>query len=245
MRCKPITHQQRRKGWPIGISIVNKTCLALICFAMAGEAWSLPIYNDGHGKEWLQLTDSSGLSWNDVDSVCANDGATACTGSVGGVDISGWVWADNAQVATLFSYFLPTGEPQFDPAINGYVYADFTTNSEALAFFSAFTPQWMVDTAHEVAGWTNSSPNPLEPDPFGYAAIVYGVSDSQQTSEEFAVAGNVSTDATVHADSIGAWLWRPDIQSVPEPSVLSLIGLGVLGLAGLRRQRRDSTPFIA
>src|SRR5215510_11402358 len=62
-------------------------------------------FNDGHGKEWLQLTATAGVSWNATAEVCPQDGVTACTGSIGSRNVNDWVWATDAQVLQLFSYF--------------------------------------------------------------------------------------------------------------------------------------------
>src|SRR4249920_4206037 len=63
--------------------------------------------DDVHGKDWRQLTETLGLSWSQVAQVCPQDGASACVGSVGGVNLTDWVWATDAQVIELFSYFEP------------------------------------------------------------------------------------------------------------------------------------------
>src|SRR5215467_10262400 len=60
--------------------------------------------NDGHAKQWRQLTDTAGATWNQLATVCPQDGQTPCAGSVGTVDLTGWVWATDAQVLALFSY---------------------------------------------------------------------------------------------------------------------------------------------
>ena len=39
--------------------------------------------DDGHGHEWRQLYETTGLSWNDVAAVCPRDGSTPCEGSSG------------------------------------------------------------------------------------------------------------------------------------------------------------------
>src|SRR5262249_13913568 len=57
--------------------------------------------NDGHDKEWRQLTDTGGVTWNQLAAACPQDGQTPCTGTVGTVDLTGWVWASDAQVLAL------------------------------------------------------------------------------------------------------------------------------------------------
>jgi len=46
--------------------------------------------NDNNGKEWRQLTETVGLSWNQVGQACPQrDGISPCTGIAGGVDLTG------------------------------------------------------------------------------------------------------------------------------------------------------------
>lgn len=63
--------------------------------------------DDGHDKEWRQLTDTAGATWNQLAAVCPRDGQTPCAGGVGAVDLTGWVWASDAQALALFSYTEP------------------------------------------------------------------------------------------------------------------------------------------
>src|SRR5688500_9963915 len=63
--------------------------------------------NDGHGKEWRQLTDTTMVSWNQVAQVCPRDGVSACSGMAGTKDLTGWVWATREQVIQLFGYYEP------------------------------------------------------------------------------------------------------------------------------------------
>src|SRR5882672_9085399 len=63
--------------------------------------------NDGHGKEWMQLPATGGLSWNATAQACPQDGVNACVGSIAGRNVNNWVWATDSQVLQLFSYFEP------------------------------------------------------------------------------------------------------------------------------------------
>ena len=56
-----------------------------------------------------------------------------------------------------------------------------------------------------------------------------------------AVAGAIDPDGgSANPDNFETWLVRRTAQDVPEPSTLSLISLGLLGLSAMRRRRRDS-----
>src|SRR3954463_16114568 len=58
----------------------------------------VPPVDDAHGKEWRQLTDTVGVSWNQVAEVCPGDGISACSGAIDDLDLTGWVWATDAQL---------------------------------------------------------------------------------------------------------------------------------------------------
>lgn len=91
---------------------------------MTAAAWSLAApqaadrahaFDDGAGKEWRQLYETTSLSWDAVATVCPQDGATPCAGAVGGRDLTGWVWATEFQVRELMAPYAPwllTGEPE-------------------------------------------------------------------------------------------------------------------------------------
>jgi len=109
--------------------------------------------NDNHGKEWRQLTETVGLTWNQVAQVCPRDGISPCSGVVGGRDLSGWVWATDVQVITLFSYFEP--DILTSPSISGMQY--FFT---ATPFLSFLRPTFSFTITYQsggfTAGWTAS-----------------------------------------------------------------------------------------
>ena len=86
-------------------------CLILSLVALGGgpAAKAVPPdpVTDASGREWRQLYETTGLSWNQVAQVCPRDGATACSGTVGGQDLTGWTWGTADQVAALLSPYAP------------------------------------------------------------------------------------------------------------------------------------------
>ncbi|MFL5426440.1 MAG: hypothetical protein ACJ783_15515, partial [Myxococcales bacterium] len=76
-----------------------------LCSTFSG-AQAVPV-DDRHGKEWRQLTDTVGVSWNQVSEICPRDGISACSGAIDELDFTGWIWATDAQVIELFSYYTP------------------------------------------------------------------------------------------------------------------------------------------
>ena len=91
----------------------STSCLPLrrLCgvTALLAAATLLPAQpvNDGAGKEWRQLTETTGLAWSQVATVAPQDGATPAQGTVNNRVLTGWIWATEAQVAQLFSRWAP------------------------------------------------------------------------------------------------------------------------------------------
>src|SRR5262245_30085699 len=110
--------------------------------------------DDGHNKEWRQLTETVGATWNELAAVCSRDGQTPCAGNVGTVDLTGWVWATDAQALALFSYT--------EPAIIGNrSIAGLAYFGTAQTFHQSFTPTASSCITYACSafagGWTSSS----------------------------------------------------------------------------------------
>ena len=56
-------------------------------------------------REWRQVADTKGISWNEVATVC-DDSTGECSGIVGSVDLTGWTWASVEDVNGLFNNYL-------------------------------------------------------------------------------------------------------------------------------------------
>lgn len=71
------------------------------------------------GQEWLSLQTfnaSGGISWNDLADTCST-ASGECKGALGGVDLSGWVWAEADDVNALFNSYLPGTAPPGSSAV--------------------------------------------------------------------------------------------------------------------------------
>ncbi|MGE0592767.1 MAG: PEP-CTERM sorting domain-containing protein [Vicinamibacterales bacterium] len=171
------------------------------------------------GWEWADLTQSTSLTWNQVDSVCAQDGLTPCSANLGAVELAGWIWATSAQVADLFAASTDLTPAQL--ADNDEVQSSSSWAPQFLALFSATLTD---PTLSYVSGWTANSIPPVS----GGLALML---DRSGAGDDRAVLGpNTKTFSSPHN---GVWLHRP--ATVPEPGLLALLGLGVF-LA--RRSRR-------
>lgn len=56
-----------------------------------------------NGKEWLQVSLFTNLSWNDINAVCPVGNAGVCSGTLKGYDMNGWTWANGDDIAALFN----------------------------------------------------------------------------------------------------------------------------------------------
>ncbi|MBL9199629.1 MAG: hypothetical protein JNL39_03940 [Opitutaceae bacterium] len=162
-------------------------------------------FNDGAGKEWRQLTETTGLSWAQVAAVASQDGVTPAIGTVNGRALTGWVWATDAQVVQLFSRWAPAiaASPTLTVAGPEYVtpasqfHAVFRTTQ---AFAGCPTYQPCFDF-RMTAGWTarsDATNQPVE------AAVITSL-DTFFTTGSFHVQGA----SGAAAGGIGVFLWRP------------------------------------
>ncbi len=124
-------------------------------FGSAGSALAANV-QDTHGREWRQLYETTGLSWNQVSSVCPRDGVTPCSGTVGGKNLTGWVWGTDAQVLELLTEYAPELATANPPSLSGPAYFGrgaaflnvmrwtFTQNSNY--HFTEWTGGWTAST---------------------------------------------------------------------------------------------------
>jgi len=189
----------------------------IVVFGMSGAVQAV---DDAHGKDWRQLTETVGISWNDVAQICPRDGASPCAGSVGGVDLTDWVWATDEQVIDLFSYFEP--DILTSSSLSGQKYFFTATN-----FLNSFRPTFSMTLTYQAAafaaGWTAST------DADGFPVV--GSAGWGMTNVSIGGHFTVAPIATSDADGTrGIFLWRAtglgtpavfaydDVGQVPSPA---------------------------
>src|SRR4051812_16220661 len=127
-------------------AILATLCLFLFFLARAVVAPAGAEVPDPAGNEWRQLYETTGLTWDQVASVCPQDGATPCSGSIGpSRDLTGWTWATSAQVVALMGNYEPAiltatptavGGPEFFFTASWFLGDMRWTSSIALTSFS-------------------------------------------------------------------------------------------------------------
>ena len=116
--------------------------------------------SDGQGAIWRQLTETVGLSWSQVAAVCPRDGFTPCYGVLNGRDLSGWVWATDAQVTGLLARY--ASAIATTPVLVGTA-ADAGVTAFFADFFTTATggcSGWSCSFGGLTAGWSATSNAP-------------------------------------------------------------------------------------
>jgi hypothetical protein len=174
------------------VRLLPITALLILC----GSAFAQGPYLDNLGREWRQLAGSTNKTWNQISSICPTDGATPCSGTLGGLNLSGWTWATESQVLELFSEFLP--EILNDSSIGGAAYV-----LPGLGFFSAFKPTFEFYTTfggyNYISGWTATAAG-------GQAATASVSAEYPVFYGSFDVGALASVDAT--SAYRGLWAFR-------------------------------------
>ena len=131
-----------------------RTLLAGMILAVAGiTPFATPASAvTAEGKEWRQLYETTGLSWDQVATVCPTDGITPCSGSVGGKNLTGWVWGTESQVRGLMDDYWPgladptapppTGIEGFWAGVGFLGDMRWTTYTSLTYFYQEYTGGW-------------------------------------------------------------------------------------------------------
>ncbi len=206
----------------MSLRLAKLTTLSVIMVVAVFAATSaVQAADDAHGKDWRQLTETLGMTWSQVAQVCPQDGVTACVGSVGGVDLTDWVWATQPQVIELFSYFEP--DILASPSLSGQKYFFSATN-----FLSFLRPTFSMTLTYQAAagaaGWTAST------DENGFPIVGsagWGMTNVS-IGGHFTLASNTNPDEV--GSTQGIFLWRAtglgttaafaydDVGQIPSPA---------------------------
>lgn len=170
---------------------------ALLCAVSIASTTLAADFDDGNNRLWRQVKDTTGLTWDQVASVCSIDGETPCSGAVGGKDLTGWVWATQDQVRDLMAIFAPDIAELNQVSGPAYTLPGF-------GFLSTFLPTYAfyIESANyeSVTGWTSTLASPTSAR-MGHASVSWPAFNGT-----FSVAA--TADPATASSQRGVWLWK-------------------------------------
>ncbi|MFN9076169.1 MAG: hypothetical protein ACK5WX_01955 [bacterium] len=174
-------------------SLAVATC-ATSAFAQSGAI----AYTDSQGRQWRQVDSTTGHTWNAVAAVCPTDGVTPCAGTLGAVQVDGWVWATQQDVLELFAEFSPAVAKSGVVSGPQFFFAGF-------GFLTTFNPTFSVQTTFGselgLWGWTSTTGA-------GGKAIAPGITAQTNPASGALNANLLSPRNEADADR-GVWLYKP------------------------------------
>ena len=194
-------------------------CASVVVCALAWAAPAVAAFPDD-GKRWRQLTQTTGMTWSQVAAVCPRDGATRCSGAIGTRDLTGWIWATDAQVVALMGHYLPAILTADPPSVSGPEHLitaiGFLEDMRPTFFFSGYphTNSW-------TSGWTASDRDG--------APIAGAVAYSHPIFNGSFGVGPGGADQP--SPNRGVWLWRPSTDDLTPPVIRPVV-TGTLGSGG-------------
>lgn len=184
-------------------------------------------------RSWMQVTETTNLSYNQMSTVCSTS-TGVCNGSVNGIDLTGWIWADNTAVRSMF--LSVTGAPAntFDNAAASYRETGAVWANEFIDIDSVGVDTGLFDVTlvsgqnYFVFGLTRSLIN-------GEADRSYITYTNNLSNPDYNVAivgNNVALDAA--RSHTGHWLYQEIAVSAP----LSTLGMLFTSLVIMVLQRK-------
>lgn len=209
---------------------LHRLFLLVILFFTSITAYSIPITDTvtglGDGKEWAQINLFTNLSWDTINTACPAGVCTSGT-QLNGYKMDGWTWASVYDVGELYQLFTSN----FPGGFNTYIELGSTW---ATTFLSTFQYTYeSPDYYQYVRGWAAGDCFIGQFD-YSYCYNPMVVDYVYDQDPDLMTTSGSYTPSDLFGESIGAWFFRTD--SVPEPSALLLLSLGLLGL-GLQRRR--------
>ncbi len=217
------------------------TCLALGMVLLSAGVFGIESHSASaapvqEGKEWRELTDTVGLSRAQIATVCPTDGVTPCNGTVGGKNLSGWVWATSPQVRALMDDYwaeLATLEPPVISGISGFFASSaFLTDMRPTGWIGLtyFSSQWAY-------GWTASVDSSGVP--------IVGSSYDQHSGTGSTASGSLGLGSRADGadNDTGVFLWRTAGLDYTPPVVMPTPS-GLIGASGWYRSNVEITWMV-
>lgn len=179
-------------------------------------------------NQWAQPSLFKSASLSDITSACSPT-TGQCSGTLSGYDLTGWTWATPLDVVSLYNSLLPSSD-QLTSA-NSYQEATGTIPPWAYSIFSAgFTATYTSPTQTYLQAFARP-PSLLGENGLGWFVINDSLAQPPYSYTQVGLASFSGTDP-----STGAYLYKSN--TVPEPPVLALMGIGLIGLVATRRRKK-------
>jgi hypothetical protein len=204
------------------------TAIVPLAVAAPALAQSAPIaFIDSQGRQWRELSGTTARTWFEVAAVCSADGATPCSGSLGNINLDGWVWATKGQVQEMLAELAPV-------AGKGGCFWGEAYSEDAWSVLGVFDSLPGFDFANTVSGWTSTLAS-------GPGLTNHAFAPRVATNDKFPSDSNVCVDWVEQRNqantTVGVWLFRPscaadlDQNGTVGPSDLATL-LGSWGAVG-------------
>lgn len=175
------------------------------------------------GRQWQQPLNFANTTWFEITQVCTVAGY--CDGSLSGIDLTGWRWAEDGDVRSLVNYLIgyeliaPSDNSSRDcyPCIESVYASDFD--------FFTFAPDHYAIMGRVTGG---------APGPSSDIALVQYWTGAQAHRSSIILEEPFRKDRA--QGYVGAWFYR----EVSLPSVIPLFGLALAAL-GVLRSRNGAT----
>lgn len=198
-------------------------------------------YTEQDGREWMQVTRTKGFYFGSIATTCSGTNG-GCSGTVNGVDLTGWNFASGSDVRSMF---IDAGVPlqgaetevtgQYDTSwMSGLVDSDGLGGRAG--YFNATGVEFALGRLRSayVLGYTRE-PHPSVRHSHNSA---YLVDYSQSGDMDLAITANPLSYPSY--SEVGYWLYRDAATSngtLPTPASLPLIILAGVAMVAARRRR--------
>jgi len=168
-----------RNASPVCASRPRRRTRGIPGFAHSPASTAAPTVD---GREWRELFETTGMSRSEVATACPTDGVTACSGTVGGRNLTGWTWATVGQVRDLLDDHAPglaTADPPVVSGIDGFWAGISFLGVMRWTTYSSSTYSYLESTS----GWTASRDAASGLPIGGFAAYSHRLADSTATGQ--------------------------------------------------------------
>lgn len=201
---------------------MKKILGAVVCLVLvqAMPSWGQSVIRDG--REWLQPVDFTGLSWNDINAVCPGG---ACSGTLSGIDLTGYTWASTADVSALMASY---GTPP-PTALE-------VDSAWAPAFLTDFTPTLVIAAGPRISGYVETLTG-------GLVDTHFLEDNNPGNNDRYEIGQNALGAAQANR---GGWFYRPvsggGASQIPTMGAYGLLitAIGLVILAAGPLSRRSS-----